>query len=38
MEIEMTRMRFAFVAGTTGECHSLSLEERSLLARRWAEV
>ncbi len=29
---------FAYVAGTTGECHSLSLEERSLLARRWVEV
>jgi N-acetylneuraminate lyase len=27
-----------FVAGTTGECHSLSFEERRQLARRWCEV
>jgi N-acetylneuraminate lyase len=28
----------AFVGGTTGECHSLSVEERLALAGRWAEV
>jgi N-acetylneuraminate lyase len=28
----------AFVGGSTGECHSLSLEERRALARRWTEV
>ncbi|HEV8290519.1 MAG TPA: dihydrodipicolinate synthase family protein [Tepidisphaeraceae bacterium] len=27
-----------FIGGTTGESHSLSLEERLALARRWAEV
>lgn len=27
-----------FVAGTTGECHSLRFEERRELAQRWAEV
>jgi N-acetylneuraminate lyase len=27
-----------FVAGTTGECHSLTLDERRALARRWSEV
>lgn len=27
-----------FIGGTTGECHSLSLEERRALAQRWAEV
>lgn len=27
-----------FVAGTTGECHSLSVEERTRLAERWIEV
>jgi len=31
-------IRVAFVGGSTGECHSLSLEERSQLARRWVEV
>lgn len=31
-------IRTAFVAGTTGESHSLSLEERRQLARRWFEV
>lgn len=29
---------FAFVGGTTGESHSLSLDERLALAQRWAEV
>jgi len=28
----------AFIAGTTGECHSLSLEERLDLTERWMEV
>jgi N-acetylneuraminate lyase len=28
----------AFVGGSSGEAHSLSLEERRALARRWAEV
>lgn len=28
----------AFVGGTTGECHSLSLAERLALAERWSEV
>lgn len=28
----------AFVGGSTGEAHSLSLEERRALARRWAEA
>jgi N-acetylneuraminate lyase len=27
-----------FVGGTTGECHSLTLEERRALAKRWSEV
>jgi N-acetylneuraminate lyase len=27
-----------FVAGTTGECHSLTVEERIQLLRRWAQV
>jgi N-acetylneuraminate lyase len=27
-----------FVGGTTGECHSLTVDERLALARRWAEV
>ena len=29
---------FAFIGGTTGESHSLSLDERQALARRWCEV
>ena len=28
----------AFIGGTTGECHSLSLDERRSLAQRWCEV
>src|SRR5690349_7666424 len=28
----------AFIGGTTGESHSLTLEERLQLARRWLEV
>ena len=28
----------AFIGGTTGECHSLSLDERLALAQRWSEV
>lgn len=31
-------VRGAFVAGTTGECHSLSIEERLELAKRWVDV
>lgn len=31
-------IELAFVGGSTGEGHSLSLEERSALARRWTEV
>ncbi len=31
-------VRFAFVGGTTGECHSLTMEERRALALRWSEV
>src|SRR5574341_707645 len=27
-----------FICGTTGECHSLSLEERRALATRWFDV
>jgi N-acetylneuraminate lyase len=33
-----TGVTAAFVGGTTGESHSLSLDERMALARRWAEV
>lgn len=29
---------FVFIGGTTGECHSLSLEERLSLAKRWIDV
>jgi N-acetylneuraminate lyase len=31
-------VRAAFIGGTTGECHSLTVEERRALAKRWAEV
>jgi N-acetylneuraminate lyase len=31
-------VRAAFIGGTTGECHSLTTDERLTLARRWAEV
>ncbi len=31
-------IRTVFVGGSTGECHSLAVEERLLLAARWAEV
>jgi N-acetylneuraminate lyase len=31
-------VRTAFVGGTTGESHSLTAEERLLLAQRWGEV
>jgi N-acetylneuraminate lyase len=33
-----TGVAAVFVGGTTGECHSLSLDERLALAKRWAEV
>jgi len=32
------RVSGVFIGGTTGECHSLTVEERLALARRWAEV
>lgn len=32
------RVTQVFVGGSTGECHSLSLDERRQLARRWLEV
>ena len=31
-------VKFAFIGGTTGESHSLTLEERRALASRWMEV
>lgn len=31
-------IKFAFIGGTTGESHSLTLEERRALAQRWLEV
>jgi N-acetylneuraminate lyase len=31
-------VRVAFIGGTTGESHSLTLDERRLLAERWLEV
>lgn len=31
-------VRFAFIGGTTGECHSLTVEERRALAQRWCQV
>jgi N-acetylneuraminate lyase len=31
-------MHTVFIAGSTGESHSLSMDERRQLARRWAEV
>lgn len=31
-------VRMAFLAGSTGESHSLTVEERLLLAQRWADV
>jgi len=31
-------VKFAFIGGTTGESHSLTLEERRALAQRWCEV
>ena len=32
------RITTAFIGGSTGECHSLSLAERQALAQRWYEV
>ncbi|NBV25437.1 MAG: N-acetylneuraminate lyase [Proteobacteria bacterium] len=32
------RVQFAFVCGSTGESHSLTVEERRALAARWMEV
>src|SRR5262249_35591896 len=31
-------VRAAFIGGTTGECHSLTTDERLGLAHRWADV
>lgn len=31
-------VKTAFVGGSTGECHSLTVEERLLLSQRWADV
>src|SRR6185295_8538480 len=31
-------VKFAFIGGTTGESHSLALDERRALAQRWREV
>ena len=32
------QVKFAFIGGTTGECSSLTLEERRALAQHWFEV
>jgi len=32
------RVSIVFIGGTTGECHSLTREERLALAQRWSEV
>ena len=32
------RLTAAFICGSTGEAHSLSIEERKQMARRWSEV
>src|SRR6185295_14309762 len=32
------QVKFAFIGGTTGESHSLTLEERRALTQRWCEV
>jgi N-acetylneuraminate lyase len=31
-------VKTVFIGGSTGECHSLTVEERLALARRWSEV
>ena len=31
-------VKFAFIGGTTGECSSLTVKERDLLAQRWCEA
>lgn len=36
--LEANCVPFVFIGGTTGECHSLSLDERIALAKRWMEV
>lgn len=33
-----SNVKFAFIAGSTGESHSLSLQERLYLTERWADV
>ncbi len=36
--LQSTGVGYAFIGGTTGECSSLTLEERQALAVRWFEV
>ena len=36
--LQTSGVRFAFICGSTGESHSLTLEERRALAVRWMEV
>ncbi len=31
-------VKTVFIGGSTGECHSLTVEERLALARRWSEI
>lgn len=31
-------VKTAFIGGSTGECHSLTIEERLMLSQRWADV
>ena len=33
-----TGVNAVFIGGSTGECHSLTVEERRALAERWSEV
>jgi N-acetylneuraminate lyase len=36
--LQENRLHYAFIGGSTGESHSLSLDERLKLAQRWIEV
>lgn len=36
--LQENRLHYAFIGGSTGESHSLSLDERLKLAQRWVEV
>jgi N-acetylneuraminate lyase len=36
--LQRNEVRTVFIGGTTGECHSLTVEERLALAKRWLEV